>query len=124
MTTDLLFCAKQRSSLKKVLLGHYSQESADNILGVIEGVLQDIAGTTPDDFIPEMVQRYWKSLDLPLGCVYPQSHKDAWLCWMKDFFSIIFKYPWEILLNKVQDKGVKKDLAVMVMGDYDLFRRC
>ena len=124
MTPNLLFNAKQRSSLKEVLLGHYSQESADNILGVIEGVLQDVELATSDDFIPEMVQRYWESLEPPLGNINTQSHKDEWLFWIRDFFSIILKYPWEILLNKVQEKGVKKDLAVMVMGNYGLFRRC
>ena len=95
----------------------------DNILGVIEGVLRDRVGTSPDDFITEMVQRYWESLEIPVAFVYTQSQKDEWLLWLRDFFSIILKYPWEILLNKVQEKGIKKDLAVVVMGDYDLFRR-
>jgi len=123
MTPNPLFCEKQRSSLKGALLGHYSQGAVDNILGVIEGVLRDRVGTSPDDFITEMVQRYWESLEIPVAFVYTQSQKDEWLLWLRDFFSIILKYPWEILLNKVQEKGIKKDLAVVVMGDYDLFRR-
>ncbi len=123
MTPNPLFCAKQRSILKGALLGHYSQGAVDNILGVIEGVLRDRVGTSPDDFITEMVQRYWESLEIPVAFVYTQSQKDEWLLWLRDFFSIILKYPWEILLNKVQEKGIKKDLAVVVMGDYDLFRR-
>lgn len=124
MTPNILSSPKIRSTIEGVLLRHYQQGVVNNILGVIEGVLQDVEGTTPDDFIPEMVRRYWKSLKLPLGYVYKQSNKDEWLYWIQDFFSIILKYPWEILLNKVQENGVKKDLAVMVMEDYDLFRRC
>jgi hypothetical protein len=124
MALNPLFYANLRSTLEKVLLRHYQQGAVDNILGIIEGVLQDMVEVTPDDFIPEMVQRYWKSLKLPLNYVYTQSNKDEWLYWIQDFFSIILKYPWEILLNKAQEKGVKKDLAIMVMEDYDLFRRC
>jgi hypothetical protein len=122
MTPTPVLSDKLKRTLEEVLLRHYQQGATDNILGIMEGVLQSAGEATLDELISEMVQVYWKSVKLPLNYVYKQSHKDEWLLWLRDFFSIILKYPWENLLNKVQEKGVKKDLAVMVMGDYDLFR--